>query len=158
MPSPAKTSFSSTLKLPPSKLSGVVFFSQMARKGRPDPDVRLHSETLSATISVCAMGTSADWVFFSVTRSFNLYSNKSPRSRPEASAPIISRAASKVEGGGGGDAAGPDRPPALPLPAPLLTRMRLMYVGDGMLDVSADSVFRVVVLPLTSIVSAAVPT
>src|SRR5467141_2900226 len=99
-PSPANTSFSSTLKLPPSKVSGLVFFNHSPRRGRPDPAVPLQSETFSASISVCAMGTSADWFFFSVTRSFNLYSNRSTSSCPLGSASPLARASSRLTGEG----------------------------------------------------------
>src|SRR5467141_2900230 len=97
-PSPANTSFSSTLKLPPSKVSGLVFFNHSPRRGRPDPAVPLQSETFSASISVCAMGTSADWFFFSVTRSFNLYSNRSPSSCPLAAPSPVSLEEARARG------------------------------------------------------------
>jgi hypothetical protein len=55
-PSPAKTSFSSTLKLPPSRVSALVFFNHRPRKGRPEPLMPFQSDTFSASISVCAIG------------------------------------------------------------------------------------------------------
>src|SRR5881227_2734184 len=106
-PSPANTSFSKTLKLPPSNVSELVFLSQSPRSGRPDPLVPLHSETFSASISVCAIGTRADWFFFRVTRSLSLYSNRSPSSCPLAAASAIARASSRlaVDGPAGPSAA-----------------------------------------------------
>src|SRR6266403_1026392 len=159
-PSPANTSFSSTLKLPPSKVSGLVFFNHSPRRGRPDPAVPLQSETFSASISVCAMGTSADWFFFSVTRSFNLYSNRSPSSCPLAAASPLPRASSRLtgEGGGGGDGAIANMPPPLPDPQLLSTCGRFATALSFFVPVSiAVSVFTVAVSALTSTLSALDP-
>src|SRR5258708_105097 len=109
-PSPANTSFSSTLKLPPSRVSALVFFSHKPHKGRPEPAVPPHSETLSASSSVCTMGTSADWFFLSVTRSLSLYSKRSPNPWPFAAASLIVRAESRLLS----DVAPLPTPPPLP--------------------------------------------
>src|ERR1700737_281022 len=97
-PSPANTSLSSTLKLPPSKIRELLFFSHNPRNGRPEPAVPLHSETFSASSSVCTMGTNADWFFLRVTRSLSLYSKRSPRPWPLAAASIPPMEFSTVPG------------------------------------------------------------
>ena len=42
------------------RVSELVFFSQRPRNGRPEPFIPLQSETFSASISACAIGTRAD--------------------------------------------------------------------------------------------------
>src|SRR5260370_13652325 len=123
-PSPANVLLSSTLKLPPSSVSELALFTQSARNGRATPSDSLQSETLSAAISVCRIGTSADWFFRIVTRSFSLYSNRSPTAFPSADGSLSSRASSTstasaiAAGGGGGARLAWKLPPPLPPPPP----------------------------------------
>src|SRR5437899_3373935 len=105
--SPAKVSCSSTLKLPPSSVSALELVSHSARSGRGEPKEAFHSETFSAAISVCTIGTRADWFLRIVTGSFSLYSNRSPSSRPCAAA--SSRASASLLR---------NIPPAVPPPEP----------------------------------------
>ena len=80
-PSPANASLSITLKLPPSSVRVLLFVSHNARSGRAEARVWFHSATFSAVISLCTIGTSADWFFWIVMRSFRRY--RTDRQVPE---------------------------------------------------------------------------
>src|SRR3979490_1594108 len=97
-PSPANTSLSSTLKLPPSKVRALIFFSHKPRNGRPEPVVPIQRQTGSASSWDVRRGTRADLFFLSVMRSLSLSSKRSPRPWPLAAASIPPMELSTVPG------------------------------------------------------------